>query len=91
MAVEIGALALIVGVFAFAQRLSAWENKPLGISLAIAASAGLLTWCFLFLPEPVAFGVSVAVWSTGLWFIIPLVQRSINKASAPEADLPPKN
>jgi hypothetical protein len=84
-AIEIGALALLVGILAFAQRLAAWENKPLGNLLAVAASGGLVAWCFVYLPTSVAWGVAALAWSVGLWFLFPLGRKLIDSQREPPA------
>ena len=84
-AIEIGGLALIFTIFGLAQRLSGWENRPLASCLGIAAIGLFLAWCFLFFPAPVAWGVAAVVWSTGLWFVFPLVRKSVDDKRGPTA------
>lgn len=84
-AIEIGGLALIVGVSAFAQRLGGWENKPLAVVLAVAAAGLFVAWCFLFIPTPVAWGGALLAWSIGLWFLFPLGRKLIEAMRAPPA------
>jgi len=67
---EIGALALIVGMLGLAQRLGDWRNRPLARCLGIAASALFGAWCFLILTAPLAWGVAAVVGVIDLWFLI---------------------
>jgi hypothetical protein len=56
---EIGGLALIAGLLAFAQRLGGWEHKPLARCIGMLSAGLFVWWCFLFVPYPLSFIVSV--------------------------------
>lgn len=86
----IGALGLVLAVYAFAQRIGSWQSKVWGKFLAVLATGLLLAWCFLVLPAPVAWGVSAVAWSIGLWFIFPLIRGWIDARRKPPVitDLP---
>ena len=77
-AIEIGGLALIVTVLAFAQRLGGWEHKPLARGLSIAAGGLFVAWCFLFSPMWFGWMVAAIIWSICLWFISTWVRTPVD-------------
>jgi len=68
-AIEIGGLALIVALLAFAQRLGGWEHKTLARCLGVTAVGLVIAWCFLFLPAWAGWGAAAVGWSVCLWFL----------------------
>jgi hypothetical protein len=67
--VQLGGLALIFAVLAFGQRLGGWENPKLGRLFGfIAASLGV-SWCFLFLPPPFDWVVTLVISWICLWYV----------------------
>ena len=82
-AIQVGGLALIVGMFALAQRLGGWEHKPLARGVGIAAGALFVAWCFLFFASWIGWTVAAAVWSICLWFIFTWVRKSVDETREP--------
>src|ERR1039458_4838610 len=68
-AIEIGGLALIVGLLAFAQRLGGWEHKTLARLLGVTVVGLCVAWCFLFLPAWAGWGAAATGWSIFLWLM----------------------
>jgi hypothetical protein len=72
----VGPTGLILTIFGIAQRIGGWENKIIGRSIGLTASALLVTWGFLSLPLLVALAGAALVWTVCLWFIFGWIRGS---------------
>ena len=89
VSVDVGGLALLVGMLALAQRLGGWENKIVARCLGIGAALLFITWCFLVFPLRIAIPVAGAAWSVVLWFVFPWFQKEADPLQEGNAPLNP--
>jgi hypothetical protein len=81
-AIEIGGLALIVGLFGYAQRLGGWKNRVLARWLNVAGAGLFVAWGFLFFPPWIGWICAALVWSGCLWYLIPWLRKKFDSTKS---------